>query len=564
MEECDSIVCQIDSIMKLSRGLYFGWYSDYVVYLDEFNSLVEYLITSPTLENKRIEVFYALKELLIHAKQVIMTDADISDTSLKLLKIFDMEYDYVQNIYSHNQGVKAEEIFSRIHFLNKIKKEKKFICCCDSKTEAEIIFNELGDESVQLITAETTKLPNFDEHDRIIYSPKVIYGIDSVMKRPVYCFYKEHTISPTAMVQQIARCRNIEKLCFHFKEKRVSDYDFDNLEQCKDFLIKKDEYIIKNSWCMKDKIDDYIDLLINFKYSKDAHNTNKFAHFIKIITERGFIFNKQYKKNLKDITGKKLMKRNAEIKLERFDPKAPFVLKANEILKVPENKIDDYAEIFIDPYKITTHLNVKDFFINFMTDDPETGESLFKYEKELKSMNDWNMNKATTRRSHLMYVHELLHELSSVGHSPNQFEIDTPLSEEKREYFKDLYEVIHADRVDNEFNNKNLSILDYTNILRDEYRQLFGKEIIATKRRNIKQYLEDGTLKRKENGKLDYGKESYYVLNHNYLEYHDKLYDYSRKIKDRKYPDIHDPLPISSNMFEIKDKCLIESDSDDE
>ena len=540
VEENKSIVCQIDSIMKLSRGLYFGFYGDFVIYLDEFNSLVEYLITSPTLENKRIEVFYALKELLTTAKQIIMTDADISDTSLKILKIFGIEYEYIRNKYSHNNGVPAEEVFSRVHFLNKIKKEKRFICCCDSKTEAEIIFNEIGDESVQLITAETTKLPNFDEHDRIIYSPKVIYGIDSVMKRPVYCFYKEHTISPTAMVQQIARCRNIEKLLFHFKEKRVQDYDFDNLEQCKDFLITKDEYIIKNSWCFKEKMDDYIDLLINFKYSKDAHNTNKFAHFIKIITERGFIFNKQYKKNLKDITGKKLMKRNAEIKLERFDPTSPFVKKANEILKVPEEKIDNYKEIFIDSYKITTHLNIKDFFINFISDKYDEG---MKYEIELNEMKDWNMNKATTRRSHLMYVHELLNELSSAGHSPNQFQIDTLLSPEKKEYFKGLYEVIHADRVDNPYNEKDLTIEDYNDIIIQEYRNLFGKEMIKTKRRNIKQYLADGSLKRRENGKLDYGKESYYVLNLDYLEYHDKLFDYSRKIKDRKYPEIHPYVP---------------------
>lgn len=565
IEECDSVVCQIDSIMKLSRGLYFGYYYDFIIYLDEFNSIVEYLITSPTLENKRIEVFYALKELLTTAKQVIMTDADISDTSLKLLKIFDIEYSYIQNTYSHNKGVPAEEIFSRFHFLNKIKMEEKFICCCDSKTEAEIIFNELNDEKVQLITAETTKLPNFDDHDRIIYSPKVIYGIDSVMERPVYCFYKEHTISPNAMVQQIARCRNITKLTFHFKDKRVRDYDFDNLKQCRDFLIMKDEYIIKNSWCMGDKIDDYIDLLINFKYSKDAHNTNKFAHFIKIITERGFIFNKQYKKNLPDIMGKKLMKRNMEIKLERFDPESPFVKKTNEILKIPPKYMDDYKSIFVDPYKITTHLNVKDFFLNFCCDENSgyENENIFKYELELKRMNDWNMNKATTRRSHLMYVHELLKELSSVGYSPSQFETEsfTLLSPVKKEYFKDLYDVIHVDRIDNPFSVKDISLLDYTNILRNEYQNLFGKAIIETKRRNIKQYNEDGSVKRKENGKLDYGKESYYVLNHNYLEYHDKLYDYSRKIKDRRYPHIHEEVLISKKQYQ---EFMFIDNSDDE
>tara|TARA_R100000654_G_scaffold24805_2_gene47984 strand:+ start:669 stop:3713 length:3045 start_codon:yes stop_codon:yes gene_type:complete len=555
LDENESVVVQIDSIAKLSRGLFYGWYSDYIIYLDEFNSLVEYLITSPTLENKRIEVFYSLKELLVHAKQVIMTDADISDTSLQLLKIFDIPYEYIRNTYSHNKGVHAEEIFSRNHFLNKIKKEKKFLCCCDSKTEAEIIYNELKDEDAVLITSETDKLPNFDLHDRIIYSPKVIYGIDSTMKRPVYCFYKEHTISPTAMVQQIARCRNITKLHFHFKDKMVKDYDFSSIMECKEFLINKDDTIIKNSWCLEKKSDDYIDLLINFKYCRDAHDTNKFGHFIKIITDRGFIFNKQYKKNYKDTTGTKLKKENEKVKLERFNPKAEYVVKANEILRVPEEKIDEYKEIFIDTYKISTHLNIKDYFFEYNKDPDEAG---YKFENELKNMGDWNMNKASNRRSHLNYLKELTLATNSKGFNPTEFNIDTPLTAEKKKYFSNLYDVIHPDKIDNPFNKKDI---DINKVLVACYKETFGKEVFESKRRNIKQYNEDGSVKRKENGKLDYGKETYYQLNKKYLHKHDLLVDYSRKVSNRKYPDIH---PEKEEMHKLEEFAILSSDEEDD
>ena len=58
-------------------------------------------------------------------------------------------------------------------------------------------------------------------HNKIIYSPKVIYGIDSCMRRNVYCWYKEHTINPKKMVQQVARCRNINNLYYHFEKKKI-------------------------------------------------------------------------------------------------------------------------------------------------------------------------------------------------------------------------------------------------------------------------------------------------------------------------------------------------------
>ena len=517
LEEDDNLVVQIDSIAKLSKGLYYNFYEDFVVYLDEFNSLVEYLITSPTLENKRIEVFYTLKELLLNCKQIICTDADISDTSLELLYIYGIDFTFIKNKYKHNKGVRATEINERDHIINKIKKDDKFLCCCDSKTEAEIIYNELNDPSAKLITSETTELPDFDKHNKIIYSPKVIYGIDSSMKRNVYCVYREHTISPNAMVQQIARCRNIKHLYFYFNKKMVNDYAFSSIEDCKEYLLEKDMNIVKNNWCMGQESDDYINLLVHYRYCKDAHNTNKFAHFINLIKQRGFIFNAQYKKVERGGNRLKQLEENREIKLENFDATADYVQRTNEVLKVPQDKIEDYKEIFIDNYKVKEHLNIKDYFLTdalgFLEEEKEVqGENwvskmevvrdYMKYEKELDDLKDWNMNKATSRRGYLMFLNEVRKELTD-NESPMDINVKHLPTPEREKELRSMYELVEYDRNNDmhfrTYEEKDISeekrLEKYNLSLAHIYEHVFGKDIVENKRVYEKQYDENGNVK---------------------------------------------------------------------
>ena len=70
-----------------------------------------------------------------------------------------------------------------------------------------------------LIEKDTLNIPDLDSHDRIIYSPKILYGVDSIMKREVFCFFQERTINPAQMVQMMCRCRNITKLHYFFHRK---------------------------------------------------------------------------------------------------------------------------------------------------------------------------------------------------------------------------------------------------------------------------------------------------------------------------------------------------------
>ena len=285
--EGKNIVITIDSLSKLSA---FENFEGYTLYLDEFNSLIEYLITCGNMGNKRVIIYKLLRKVLTQCELIVCSDADISDNSLLLLKNWNINYLYINNLYKHNNGIRATEINKFDDFMEKMNSEPKWLCCADSKTMADIVARLDGD--CACYTSDHTGEINLDAHDKVIFSPKIIYGLDSVMTRPVFCYYKGMTITPAAMVQQLARNRNITELFFHFEEfaKMVSSYKYETIEDCKNDIISRDKYgadMFKS--VDKELADEYINLLAGFEYNYDCYDTNKFGHFMNIIQSRGFI-----------------------------------------------------------------------------------------------------------------------------------------------------------------------------------------------------------------------------------------------------------------------------------
>ena len=283
----DNIIIQLDSILRIHRNIDL---SQYVIILDEFESIIHYLFTSSTLATKRVLIFMRFIEILKQCKNFICIDADITNKSLEFIATFiHRKYKLFENEYKHNKGVEAYEIEKCDVFIEKLKKEKKFLCCCDSAQQAEYFKKELNDNSVICITGNTDEYYNFDDYDKIIYSPKVIYGIDSSMERPVYAFYKEHTINPKSMVQQVARCRNITNLYYHFvkKEYKHNKISFNEVleinKKIVDCVIVNDNLIETNFKMIDSQLEkDYIHLFSRFEYENICYDTNKFCHFLKI------------------------------------------------------------------------------------------------------------------------------------------------------------------------------------------------------------------------------------------------------------------------------------------
>ena len=431
--EGENIVITIDSLMKTQN-----WedYTGYTLFLDEFNSLIEYLITCPLLNKNRMSIYHLFSRLLRQCDRIICCDADINEISLQYLKLMDIDFYYMINEYKHNNNIPAKEIFSFNKFIKEVNKYDKWLVCCDSKTQAEIIAYIGDKQDYKLITSETTEHVNLDDHDRILYSPKIIYGLDSCMERPVFCYYKEQTISPVAMVQQICRCRNITKLYYLFSKKSWSVYNYHDYEQVYQEICDTNKYgntehgRIDNmtGLRMERKNENYVELLSKYIYRKDCYDTNKFAHFCKIIKDRGFkietAFGQTSIKGLKEAA--EVVK---EIKLEDFikcidtykdtidtdnhkydiikeedcleviEKSYPqWIILINELLKIDWDRFLDYKDLFMKSvFTLPDHFAICMFFNK--TED----YIIYKLKEEKK---DFECNKTTMIESKLLFIHK--------------------------------------------------------------------------------------------------------------------------------------------------------------
>jgi hypothetical protein len=429
-----SCIIQIDSISKLYN---IKNYSNYVLFLDEFNSIISYLLQSSTLKNYRVNVMKILIELIKNCKQFICVDADISDLSVKFIDFCKRDYKFIDNDFLHNKGVEAEEIFEYERLILKLEKEDKFLLCTDSKSQAEIICKKLDDPEIKLITSETDEYINFDEHNKIVYSPKIIYGIDSTKERPVYCLYTERTINPKNMLQQIARCRNIEKLYFCFLNKSYKE-DKTTFEENKDRLKRQNDYSLKEFKLLasKDIYDLYFDLICDYDYNELCYKTNKFGHFLNLIIQRGFKYNYVKKETKYDVLEQKKDKKELrEEKLENFDININRYKKINEILKVPIDEVDDYKEYFIDSYLLLNHFYITKFV-------KYTDRAI---KDELNNKDEFNINKINSVDNKIKFL-KLLKRLT---YNNDIYTIDSqPPMMKDLQYLNEEYKII-CDRKNN-------------------------------------------------------------------------------------------------------------------
>lgn len=592
----ENIVIQVDSIGMLGQGIHYGAFENYYVYIDEFNSLVEYLCRSPTLSKYRVRVFEQLLEIMSQSKGLIGTDADISDISLKLLQYTTKTPVYIQNTYKHNKGIKGSEIVEYNDFMKQITKEESFLCCCDSKTQAEIIYNKCkkaGMNDTILITSITNNYVRFDEHKRIIYSPKIIYGIDSVMKRPVYCFYKEHTISPRAMVQQIARCRNITHLYFHFNKKSLREYSFDSVDEAEEYLLSVDKEIkhLKYQKSCDTTFQQFLELYSRFLYNEDAHNTNKFAHFLNLAKERGFVIkNKLKQEERKKSTYLDDKKENKALLIKNFDPTTTSAQKLNEVLKLPMTCIREYAEIFVEPWKAEYHFNLTDYLCK-KNEDIE--REILGDEDGKGGLNDFTIEQIKNRAFKIDLfnkVREMVFHDNSSKYHKRQLEMNPPNkkgvrgTDDKELSKKDLMKIYQLNAMANNTDAENIkecneeSFKETTqSIIYLLANSILPDECIGVKRRNVKRLDENGNVMRGEpdeknkKGKILYNKESYLFLIEKEITKHKKLAWFRQNNGEKDIPDIedyddkvrdiiNDAMNNEENNIAIPDYCLIDDD----
>ncbi len=477
MKNEDNIIIQLDSLLKVHRNIDI---SQYVIVLDEFESILDHLFNSPTLKRNRVLIFMKFIEILKQCKNFICIDADITNKSVEFIETFiNRKYKLFENEYKHNKGVEALEMPECNVFITLLQQEKKFLCCCDSKTQAEYIYNELNDPSVILITSDTDEYYNFDDYDKIIYSPKVIYGIDSSMERPVYCFYKEHTINPKKMVQQIARCRNITTLYYHFTKKSYNPNKI-NIEEVLetnnkivDYGIHNENKLIETNFNMIDaSIErDYIKLFSKFEYENICYDTNKFCHFIKLLDQRGFILKTyRFKRDkTKCIVSKEVLEPKEFFKKEK-NKKILDIIGLDTEDKIVSEKIDIISRYnFVQEY-----LNIKHYFYDNLND-----EDLLE---RLNNQNEFILGKVSNNNQKL----RLLLKFKNMAGCEDRYDLQSTklLNQEQINQFEYEYKMIFEKKYYNE--KFKFDTIDKQNkVLNKLYKNIFTDKITNSKQVSI-------------------------------------------------------------------------------
>jgi hypothetical protein len=424
------LIIQIDSIKKISH--YADEIGDYVIMLDEYSSLIEHLFRSPTIKD-RAYTFRIFKKLISGAKQIICLDADLNQHTLDLMGLCGRDLYKMKNTFNHNKGVPAKEFFNMEDYIKDLKSKDKFLLCTDTARGGRALFKEhfckeeissyenneieingeimnkydisIGKDDkgfVIFISAENDYMPDLDKWDRVIFSPKIVYGLDSTMEREVYAMYKEHTISPTGMHQQIARCRNIKQLNYIFFNKSFRDPQYISIKDVED---QNKRLLDINDWMELldiEDIDYYMKTLSIMIFNEDAYKTNKFCHFINILIDRGFkrIDNAIIQTKKKEIEA--LVKKDKETSIKDFDENNKNHKKINDMLCIPKKEMKDYAHLFIDQNELSKYMAVRSYIT-------KKSSSIDAYMKELE---EFKINKIKSSRFKLLFMMQLLEKVT--------------------------------------------------------------------------------------------------------------------------------------------------------
>jgi len=380
------VVVVINSLIKF---LDFD-FSNSIIYLDEINAVIECLLNSSVLKNRR-EIINIFIKILNEAKIIIATDATITNLTYDFLKRAlgeecEDKINFVINTYQNGNNVPCYfiEDFNKIEDLIKedLNNNDCFMGCFNSKRKTDDLHAliktlkiEYSERIVKITSAHGEKINNVNEEwaDKIsLFSPSIVQGIDYNPENPinVYCFvFGDTTLNPIQVSQQIARNRkpkNIyifiegceNRLYYKGGLKQVQN-EFNNMKKLNDTIYK--DFLNTRTEGIKTirEENELTELFYKYKLNEDILKSS-FKYNLKIILKNKgcrIIDNIYYKKIEKTRQEKKTIKDKTK------------QIKEDEINK----KFDDYINNRlkdIDKYKILLDSRIKS--LNLIDDMPKT------------------------------------------------------------------------------------------------------------------------------------------------------------------------------------------------
>ena len=208
----------------------------------------------------------------------------------------------------------------------------------------------------------------------------------------------------------------------------------------------------------------YLSLLSMIKYKMDAYDTNKLAHFIRILRERGVEvrLNPSNPEKYSSVRNEVI-----ELRRENFDPELDAVKKINEILKIPKDEIENYANYFIDEKKRQNHFNMCNFF--FKTTE--------ECKKDLLKDNDFKCNIIGSDKNKILVLREMFDAYGgTIDSDSGVIEIDDEkITNKKRNELSENYMMTFRVRK-SEFSMEKL--IDVKKALINSMKHLFGNDIV--------------------------------------------------------------------------------------
>ena len=572
---------QLDSIVKIKTDDF----KNTILFLDEFNSLTSYLISSSTLNDKRLLVYSKLVNMIKTSAYVLCVDADISDLSIELVKMYKnvpledkapekkeqdasedsekMEIEkskiyFLQNTYDCNEKKKAFHYLDAMELVKKMKehisKDKYFTACFDSKKTCDLVYNMAYDDTKKdkfliytRVEGKKIKDVNKDWKNKFVfYSPKIVYGCDftSPKDQDVFVFIDQVSINCLQVVQQITRNRSIGKVRYwisnktyplkwntlaevrkHYKENAILYHSALTQMGCMMYNFGK--------WSVYDT--DFFKLFCIEKFNEDTFFANFHFHFQERLKKKGFIIRRigKIEKRLSGSSVKeaiKLVKELGEEKINKIlESKVPSDLvsykesieKVCEILSIDLEDAIQYKEIIFSTDGLQRHWNL----INGLKND-----EYIKKKQEKKDTKDFKINIYTNTLSKILLTRRFeqmlgikTFEIEKVINLKDEVE----LTDKRWKFYKNLF---RSKKTESPKTREKL-----LELLVSCYRNLYGNAIIDSHNTRI-------TVKK--NGTTSRESVTTYDLNKDHIRESIKLY----KNKDEHFLNFQEHI---CKMFDL-------------
>lgn len=299
LHNCNNLVIQLESLSKCNYKLFING----IVILDEVNSMLSH-IRSPTMNNKRHQVYLYLVEIIKNSQYVISLDADFADWNIQFLQdIHPADYFVYYNINKNKIGTDAIIYKSTSTIINimqtYITNNTYFISCFDSLREMNETIKHLsqfGNKNEWLIYSSEVDYKIIDTKEWInkfvFFTPTIIYGIDfSHQHVNAFSFtYKNH-LNSLQIYQMMSRSRKQHKLhvyC-HQTETTVKYRSLQNVIDDIDLCQQNLDAILPNYEKIID-IDDtpYRTMYYNHTYIDSILKTNTKGYLIDMLINKGY------------------------------------------------------------------------------------------------------------------------------------------------------------------------------------------------------------------------------------------------------------------------------------